>query len=149
MLYQTFKNLFENYFNFSGRATRRQFWLAVLLTAVVVGGAVVAGSIPFVVMRLHLVPESWFWGMIIAGLGMAYLCGLFVVIMFGALVSLMSRRIHDAGFSEWVFFMPVAYALLCDLLVGVMAPWVIRMLYIAVGLWGLVLALMPSRARRK
>lgn len=74
------KTFFSKYFDFSGRTSRKDFWLTWLLLLLL---TIVIGAITAVVPVLGIV--TWIWSLII----------LIPSLAMGA------RRLRDAGFSPW------------------------------------------------
>jgi uncharacterized membrane protein YhaH (DUF805 family) len=88
-------NALRNYANFTGRATRREFWTLILFMAVVTVGA-------------HLIDKRD--GVIVpvaAGMGTLELCAFLLLLL--PMISVGARRLHDAGKSAWwwlFFYIP-------------------------------------------
>lgn len=93
----------RRYADFRGRAARKEYWLFLLFTALVLGaivaGGIAAGWNPIVNDRLELVPEirdtpvkqGVFWAMMgyVAVLGIPFF-------------AVQVRRFHDRGLSAWM-----------------------------------------------
>ncbi len=78
------KTFFSKYFDFSGRTSRKDFWLTWLLLFLL---TIVIGVITAVVPVLGIV--TWIWSLII----------LIPSLAMGA------RRLRDAGFSPWLLLL--------------------------------------------
>ena len=97
-----FVDMYRNYVNFSGRATRKQFWCAygiwlaiyvVLYILAMVGGVAVSTA------GLDMSGVS--------GVGMLF-AGLMSIFSLGSLLPLLAievRRLRDAGFQWWVLLL--------------------------------------------
>ncbi len=88
-------NAMRNYANFSGRATRREFWAVILVMAVFTVGA------HFIDKRDgEIVPVA-------AGMGTLELSAFLVLLL--PMISAGARRLHDSGRSAWwwlFFYIP-------------------------------------------
>lgn len=101
---KTLAETFKRYFQFRGRADRREFWIWVL--------AMLAVSVPVVcvlaVIALffgntagHPVAEGAFYATIV-------LLGLFWLVMFLPTLTVSVRRLRDAGITPWLLLIPAA-----------------------------------------
>jgi len=93
-----FFKAFNNYFNFKGRATRREFWMFFLIAAII---GIVLGLIDRFVLGIN--SSSFFTKGIMEGV-----FALFIAIPY---LSLIVRRLHDTGRSGlWmlVVIIPIA-----------------------------------------
>lgn len=119
---------FVRCFDFNGVSTRAEFWWGLLLFV-----GVVAGVFGLMYMLPGLPgPVSLVFGVL----------GLFCDALLIPFLALWSRRIHDAGFSAYVYFMVLIVSLVLsgDGLFGL-----IRVLQCAVIVFGFLLVLMPSK----
>ena len=110
---------FRNYFNFKGRATRREFWFWVLFTVLL---GLVVSTIESVIWPAQQCSGDWMQE--IANMS-AQPTPISNFLSFALLVpnlSMAARRFHDAGFSaKWLLLqlIPVAYGVFAG--VGVVA----------------------------
>ena len=126
-------NFFEKYFQFSGVATRAEYWWAILFL-VIVG---------FVLIMSAMVLQPF--NLLLAGF-IAMLWVLFCVVIVVPLWAVMSRRLHDAGFSAkllWISFIFFLYSMLVPKVMPniVVVDW----LSFAWGIIVLILSLFPSK----
>ena len=126
---QAIRSYFQNYFNFNGVATRAQYWwVALLMILACLGGLGLSGM--FFVAGINLIGSILFVAWV-----------LFMLATIVPSIAIMSRRIHDAGFSAWVYFVPVIIVWVLELFpipgIGIIS--------FAVSVLGLVLALLPSK----
>ena len=130
------RNFFARYFEFNGVSTRAEYWWVMLFLLGVFGLGM--GVIPFILAKLYM---SWL------ALIVVWACALFAVAIIVPSVALMSRRVHDAGFSAWVFFIPWIIVNVLAWVLGLagFGSTVLGWLGYAVSIWGLVLTLMPSK----
>jgi len=85
---------YKNYFNFSGRATRSEYWWFVLWTIIVITGMVAIG----LVGALEFKTDKVLGGV---ALLLAVLAGFVVIANLIPSISLQFRRLHDTGRSGW------------------------------------------------
>ena len=124
------RDFFDRYFVFNGTSTRAQYWWAMLfVTAPLLLGLILSGVAIFIDAPL----------IIVALLGLMALFCVAVIIPYFALVS---RRIHDAGFSAWIYFGPMIAVLLLSMFISDAAGDILG--YIINGL-EIAFALMPSK----
>lgn len=127
-------NLFKKYFQFSGVATRAEYWWVILF--VVITG--------FILIKLAFVLQPV--NLLLSGL-CAFIWLLFGIIIFVPLWALQSRRLHDAGFTAkilWISFAFFVYSILIDQKI---APSFSVISWIS-SIWGifvLILFLFPSK----
>lgn len=126
------RGFFNNYFNFSGRATRAEYWWAQLFVIASIWIGLIVSSL-FTTLGLAPIALILLW--------VTALWGLALII---PNLSLMARRVHDAGFSAWVFFIPFIIAVVLQYIPGVLGS-IGNTFGILVSIWGLVLALLPSK----
>ena len=130
------KKFFQGYVDFKGRATRAEYWWVVLAYIIAVLGASVIGGI---------------LGALIPALARLWLmlCGLAGLVCIIPAIALFVRRIHDCGFSAWVYFGPLLAIILLNMLGGIIGSAMIfaltGLIGSVLGIWGLVLALLPSK----
>ena len=130
MFQNAFIRFFKNYFNFSGRATRSEFWcvIPVLFAIYMLGMTGLVGH-PL--------------------LGVAYYLLIVFLIIPG--LSLFVRRLHDVGYSEWRLFawwimLPFLYSGFPVMLgLGPVPQIWIHLVYFVLMGYGLVLAAWPGR----
>lgn len=150
MFKNAFQSFFQNYFNFSGRATRSEFWCVMPI-----------------MMFIWLMPQLGIVGMVTRTLFspisaiMAHQVIINVFTLMYAfliipVVSLFIRRLHDAGYSEWrliawwiiipclLGMVPAALGLSLYLIVPHFNEFV-NLIYFCVIVYGMILTLMPSR----
>lgn len=132
-----FKNAFQcfirNYFNFSGRATRSEFWCVVPI-----------------LLLVWLMPQ-----LLMFKLGYIMWLAYLMMIMFFVVpvMSLTVRRLHDAGYSEWRLLVP--WIMLPMVLTGIPAFFgtgvnlyiqnAVDLACVMIIAYGVVLTIMPSR----
>jgi len=92
---EAIESCYKNYFNFSGRATRSEYWYFVLWLLIVMITMVIAVGIGAFYLKMHnFVPAA---AALIFGL-------ITVLLLLGSLVpgySAQVRRLHDMGRSGW------------------------------------------------
>ena len=128
-------NFFKKYFQFSGVATRAEYWWIILfwfLAAFVMIGTAVMVQ-PFNLLLAGFIALMWV---------------LFCVVMMVPMWGLMSRRLHDAGFSAkllWISFVFFVYSMLVpDVMHSVLViDWLSWMWCIVV----FILFLFPSKTK--
>ncbi len=101
---KTLTDTFKRYFQFRGRASRREFWTWVLaLLAVSVPVVCVLAVIAFFFGNTagHPVTEGAFHATIV-------LLGLFWLVMFLPTLTVSVRRLRDAGITPWLLLIPAA-----------------------------------------
>lgn len=101
---KTLTETFKRYFQFSGRADRREFWAWVLaMLAVSVPVVCVLAVIAFLFGNTtgHHVAEGAFHATIV-------LLGLFWLVMFLPSLTVSVRRLRDAGITPWLLLIPAA-----------------------------------------
>lgn len=81
-------NFWRNYVGFSGRATRAEYWWAVLFITIV--------AIPLAIVDVVLFEDLVFE----VGVGLFLI--LFMISLFLPYLSLLVRRFHDVGMSGWL-----------------------------------------------
>ena len=124
------RTFFVKYFEFNGVATRAEYWWVRLFCFVIF---VLFGLfVPWVMLQTGALPL----GLLSAGLTLLFL----VAIAIPSLAQ-MSRRVHDAGYSAWVFFLPLIIATVMEWF----ELWGAGLLSTVVGVWGLILTLIPSK----
>jgi len=86
-------SFFKNYANFSGRASRKYFWIVFITTLVIL----LLTSLPYFFLQkvefLNLISLLF--------------AGIILLINLVPLLSLLVRRIHDIDYSFWYFLIPV------------------------------------------
>ena len=133
------RDFFARYFAFNGTSTRAQYWWVTLFLMVVL------------IFGTYIIPWYTFSvGAPIVGLIVFWLAGLFAFAVLIPSLALMSRRVHDAGFSAWVFFAPWLIVLMAEVVIASEGSYVSVLPYLdcvelGVCIWGLVLALMPGK----
>ena len=101
---KTLSDTFKRYFQFRGRADRREFWIWVLaMLAVSVPVVCVLAVIAFLFGNTagHPVAEGAFHATIV-------LLGLFWLVMFLPSLTVTIRRLRDAGITPWLLLIPFA-----------------------------------------
>lgn len=86
-------SFFRNYANFSGRASRKYFWVVFVTTLIIL----VLSALPY-----YFLQQVEFLNII--SLLFAVIIG---IINFVPLFSLLVRRIHDIDYSFWYFLIPI------------------------------------------
>lgn len=98
-----FIDMYKNYVNFSGRATRKQFWcaygiwIAIYLVLYILG--IVTGGVAFTTAGADFSGAS--------AIGMLFI-GLMGIFALGSLLPVLAievRRLRDAGFQWWVLLL--------------------------------------------
>lgn len=98
-----FIDMYKNYVNFSGRATRKQFWcaygiwIAIYLVLYILG--IVTGGVTFTTAGADFSGAS--------AIGMLFV-GLMGIFALGSLLPVLAievRRLRDAGFQWWVLLL--------------------------------------------
>lgn len=101
---KTLSDTFKRYFEFRGRADRREFWIWVLaMLAVSVPVVCVLAVIAFLFGNTpgHPVAEGVFHAIIV-------ILGLFWLVMFLPTLTVSVRRLRDAGIAPWLLLIPAA-----------------------------------------
>ncbi len=98
-----FIDMYKNYVNFSGRATRKQFWcaygiwfavyLVLYILSIVVGGVAISTT------------GADFSGMSAIGMLFVGLLGIFALGSVLPVLAIEVRRLRDAGFEWWVLLL--------------------------------------------
>ena len=128
------RDFFDRYFMFNGVSNRAQYWWVALFVVLVLFGCLAA--VPFAAVLFNFGIFAWF---VFIAFWLAMLFSFAVVI---PSLALMSRRVHDAGFSAWVVFGPWIGVMVAQLIL----PYTVcSVLEFAVGVWALVLTLLPSK----
>jgi len=128
-------NFFKKYFQFEGVATRAEYWWVILFVVVV--------AFVLITAALRLQPVN----LLLAGF-IALLWVLFGVVIIIPLWTLMSRRLHDAGFSAKLLLISLVF-----FIYSVLVPDVVRGCRAMDNLsfiWGiitLILFLFPSKTK--
>lgn len=105
-----FVDMYKNYVNFSGRATRKQFWCAYgiwLAIYVVLYILAVVGGLGSILSMQTSGDMSRLSGVGMSGFGMLMM-GLMAIFSLGSLLPLLAievRRLRDAGFQWWVLLL--------------------------------------------
>ena len=128
-------DFFARYFAFNGTSTRAQYWWVTLFVCVIMVLCIVV--LPWLALAVGSVMLAW---LCIVLMWLAALFGIAIII---PSLALMSRRIHDAGLSAWVFFAP---QIIVSLMEWFRVPFS-DVLSISVGIFGLVLTLLPSKLK--
>ena len=148
---QALKNFFHGYVDFKGCATRAEYWWVVLPIMLVNVGAIIIGA---VLITLAIIGLQYGTGTdgVVAAVFAAVWIFLYIVAVFGLilpLIALVARRIHDCGFSAWVYYGPYLGWSVMSVLARIsgdpMAILLMNMVNIAIFVWGLVLTLLPSK----
>jgi len=90
-----FMDALKNYFNFSGRATRKQYWMFYLF---------------YILFLILLTVLDVMLDTYNEEVGMGLLSGIFALLMFIPSLSILFRRFHDIGRSGWwilLFLIPL------------------------------------------
>ena len=83
----------DNYANFSGRARRKEYWMFVLVQAIVMIGLMILDSVLGLDFELQGIS---------LGYGYLYLIG--IIVHFIPSLAVVVRRLHDVGKSGWFYF---------------------------------------------
>jgi uncharacterized membrane protein YhaH (DUF805 family) len=87
---------YDRYFDFSGRSSRMEYWMFSLFGTIVV----IVGITLFMMLGYDAATEDAnFFGWFVGVLGIMWI--LFSII---PSISVTVRRLHDAGFSGWFYF---------------------------------------------
>lgn len=78
--------VFNQYFNFSGRASRKEFWIFMLINLIIV---LLLRLLDFLFDTYHFTSLAYVYAMII----------------FIPSIAVLLRRLHDVGKSGWYFFL--------------------------------------------
>lgn len=89
--------MFKRTFDFKGKSTRREFWMAVLVNSI--AGILVGGlALPFLAL-----PDVFWYAASCLG-------SLYEIVVFLPMLSLTIRRLHDVGKSGWyLLFGPIIF----------------------------------------
>ena len=126
-------NFFTKYFRFDGVATRAEYWWAVLFCVLVIVGAAMGAyfvkflSLPFAFLLLLFL-------------------SIFCVVVTVPMWAVMSRRLHDAGFSAkllWISFIFFIYSMLVPKIIHNI--FVVDLLSFMWGLIIFIILLLPSK----
>ena len=101
---EAFKSFWKNYFNFTGRASRREYWF-VILWNVIIGAVLGFGlGLSFVGMMASAVSfGDGFSASIVFASFFGGLLAIYSLLAFIPTLSLSVRRYHDTGLSGWWF----------------------------------------------
>lgn len=128
---QAVRNFFARYFDFNGTSTRAEYWWVELFNLIVIGAGYAV--LPSIFM--------WWLGAPLLALIFIYATILYTIAVAIPSLALASRRVHDAGFSAWVFFGPVIILVAMNFF-ALPGTDIVGFL---VSVWGLALTLMPSK----
>ena len=84
----------DNYSNFSGRARRKEYWMFVLVQAIVMIGLMILDSVLGLDFELQGIS---------LGYGYLYLIG--IIVHFIPSLAVVVRRLHDVGKSGWFYLL--------------------------------------------
>lgn len=101
---EAFKSFWKNYFNFNGRASRREYWFVVLWNVIV--GAVLGFGLGLSFVGMIASAVSFGDGFSASAVFASFFGGLLAIYSLVALIptlSLSVRRYHDTGLSGWWF----------------------------------------------
>ena len=99
-----YKAFWKNYFNFTGRASRREFWFVVLWNVII--GAVLGFGLGLSFVGMMASAVSYGDGFSASTVFVSLFGGLLAIYSLAALIpslSLSVRRYHDTGLSGWWF----------------------------------------------
>ena len=104
---------FRNYFNFKGKASRREFWYWVLFTVLL---SLVVSTIESVIWPTEetVLPEDWMQNLESLAAQPTPISNFLSFALLIPNLSVTARRFHDAGFSgKWLFLqlVPIAYGI--------------------------------------
>ena len=134
---------FTNYFTFSGRASRPEYWWWVLFTALVaiIPLSILATFIPSLALasrRLHDIGKSGWWQILPLGgliLGFLLFGGSWQIALLALVpLALASKRLHDIGKSGWWLILPLGGLILGLFLRSEAAFWLMGPMALLVSL---------------
>lgn len=135
-------NFFKKYFQFSGTATRAEFWWTALFL-------LLCGLGLILVISLFVFGATNVYERMFVGYVMMMSLGVFGLITIIPWYALMARRLHDAGFTAWLLLISIAFSVY-----GGLAPWghvpdlrIIRILDTVWFVFLLILFVLPSRKK--
>ena len=143
-------NFFRKFFQFSGVATRAEYWWVMLFLCIVFCGLpVILGEISLFLNFVNMNFDALFVALLV-------MSGLLVIISVAFLIpifALTARRLHDAGFSAkilwicvglWVFDILAHFFGFEDSVVFISLYWGISF---GLGIFTFVVSLLPSKVR--
>ena len=86
-------SFFRNYANFSGRVSRKYFWIVLITTVIIL----ILSALPY-----YFLQQVEFLNII-----SLLFAGIILLINLVPLLSLLVRRIHDIDYSFWYYLIPV------------------------------------------
>ena len=84
----------DNYASFSGRARRKEFWMFVLVQAIIMIGLMILDSVLGLDFELQGI-----------SLGYGYLYSIGIIVHFIPSLAVVVRRLHDVGKSGWFYLL--------------------------------------------
>lgn len=103
---QAWKRFWRKYLDFSGRASRSEYWFAALWAFILMFGSYVVMTVLMTVLGATLATNSdgaVAFSIILGVLGLLWLVGYIALAL--PLISVAVRRLHDAGYSGAYYFM--------------------------------------------
>jgi uncharacterized membrane protein YhaH (DUF805 family) len=93
----------DNYANFSGRARRSEYWFFVLFTII----AEIGGLIVFAVLSaiFHAILPDGAASVLVVLVGLVWLVAMIALLV--PSLAVFARRMHDAGYSGWLWFISI------------------------------------------
>ncbi len=102
---------FKNYFNFKGKASRREFWFWILFTVLL---GLVVGTIESIIWPAPEQTADWMQEIQNVAAQPTPLSNFLSFALLIPNLSILARRLHDAGFSaKWIFLqvVPIGYGI--------------------------------------
>lgn len=103
---QAWKRFWRKYVDFSGRASRSEYWYAALWVFILTFGSYIVMTVLFAVLGSVLVTSSdgaAAFGIISGVLGFLWLLAYIAIVL--PMIALAVRRLHDAGYAGYYYFM--------------------------------------------
>lgn len=113
-----YKSFWKNYFNFKGKATRKEYWFVVLwnciiMTPLLIG--LIVSSVNFIFRNLSPTKVAVNSGSMMGIFVLIALLLLYALATFIPNVSIVVRRFHDVGISRWWYGGPYILTVCCSL----------------------------------
>lgn len=116
-----YKSFWKNYFNFKGRATRREYWFVALwnfiITLPLLTGLMVS-LVKLIFLDLRITEIDFNSGSVVWVLTLSVLSIVYAVAVFIPNLSIAVRRFHDVGLSGWWYGGPYILVTCISIIVG-------------------------------
>lgn len=100
---KNYTSFWKNYFNFSGTATRSEFWIPTILHNVFTWFLFIGSFLLFTIYENVYFEYDYL--ILLASLLALLLCIIFSLAIFLPTISIAVRRLHDIGYSGWFYLL--------------------------------------------